>query len=185
MKSAAGVTGWSRSSAVVTVDSARAACSELPAPHGTCGEIVAKRPRFRAPRESTSCGNRPVRRATFAPSALRWPRPSAPRESRSEEKRAEALDELESEGGPEGQPFGELYEQILNDLQSAGNAGEYYTPRAVTAFMADRIPYTDDDTPSSDFPRHAARPVHVEVRKGSLCSQYRNAVASSRRSRSP
>jgi type I restriction enzyme M protein len=35
--------------------------------------------------------------------------------------------------------FGEIYEQILNDLQSAGNAGEYYTPRAVTAFMADRI----------------------------------------------
>ena len=37
------------------------------------------------------------------------------------------------------QHFGDLYEQILNDLQSAGNAGEYYTPRAVTAFMADRI----------------------------------------------
>jgi len=35
--------------------------------------------------------------------------------------------------------FGEIYEQILNDLQSAGNAGEYYTPRAVTAFMTDRI----------------------------------------------
>jgi type I restriction enzyme M protein len=35
--------------------------------------------------------------------------------------------------------FGDIYEQILNDLQSAGNAGEYYTPRAVTAFMADRI----------------------------------------------
>ena len=32
-----------------------------------------------------------------------------------------------------------VYEQILNDLQSAGNAGEYYTPRAVTAFMVDRI----------------------------------------------
>jgi len=37
------------------------------------------------------------------------------------------------------QHFGDVYEQILNDLQSAGNAGEYYTPRAVTAFMADRI----------------------------------------------
>ena len=36
------------------------------------------------------------------------------------------------------QHFGDIYEQILNDLQSAGNAGEYYTPRAVTAFMADR-----------------------------------------------
>ncbi|HEY9777214.1 MAG TPA: class I SAM-dependent DNA methyltransferase [Planktothrix sp.] len=31
--------------------------------------------------------------------------------------------------------FGEIYEQILRDLQSAGNAGEYYTPRAVTEFM--------------------------------------------------
>lgn len=37
------------------------------------------------------------------------------------------------------QHFGDIYEQILNDLQSAGNAGEYYTPRAVTSFMIDRI----------------------------------------------
>jgi len=39
----------------------------------------------------------------------------------------------------ERQHFGDIYEQILNDLQSAGNAGEYHTPRAVTAFMVDRI----------------------------------------------
>src|SRR4051812_659995 len=39
----------------------------------------------------------------------------------------------------ERQHFGDIYEQILNDLQSAGNAGEYYTPRAVTAFMTERI----------------------------------------------
>jgi type I restriction enzyme M protein len=39
----------------------------------------------------------------------------------------------------ERQHFGDIYEQILNDLQSAGNAGEYYTPRAVTAFMVNRI----------------------------------------------
>lgn len=31
--------------------------------------------------------------------------------------------------------FGNMYEQILKDLQSAGNAGEFYTPRAVTEFM--------------------------------------------------
>ena len=37
------------------------------------------------------------------------------------------------------QHFGDIYEQILNDLQSAGNAGEYYTPRAVTSFMARMI----------------------------------------------
>jgi len=35
--------------------------------------------------------------------------------------------------------FGDVYEQLLNDLQSAGNAGEYYTPRGVTGFMVDRI----------------------------------------------
>ncbi|MFS8172943.1 N-6 DNA methylase [Vreelandella titanicae] len=35
--------------------------------------------------------------------------------------------------------LGELYEQILKDLQSAGNAGEFYTPRAVTEFMVNRV----------------------------------------------
>lgn len=35
--------------------------------------------------------------------------------------------------------FGEIYESLLRDLQSAGNAGEYYTPRAVTKFAVDRI----------------------------------------------
>ena len=33
--------------------------------------------------------------------------------------------------------FGDIYEQILKDLQSAGNAGEFYTPRAVTQFMVE------------------------------------------------
>ena len=35
--------------------------------------------------------------------------------------------------------FGDIYEQILNDLQSAGNAGEFYTPRAVTQFMVEQV----------------------------------------------
>jgi len=35
--------------------------------------------------------------------------------------------------------FGDIYEQILKDLQSAGNAGEYYTPRAVTQFIVDMV----------------------------------------------
>lgn len=35
--------------------------------------------------------------------------------------------------------FGDLYETILKDLQSAGNAGEYYTPRAVTQFAVDMV----------------------------------------------
>jgi type I restriction enzyme M protein len=35
--------------------------------------------------------------------------------------------------------FGDIYEQLLRDLQSAGNAGEFYTPRAVTQFIVDQI----------------------------------------------
>ena len=35
--------------------------------------------------------------------------------------------------------FNDIYEKILSDLQSAGNAGEYYTPRAVTQFIVDMI----------------------------------------------
>lgn len=35
--------------------------------------------------------------------------------------------------------FGDVYEQVLQGLQGAGNAGEYYTPRAVTQFAVDMI----------------------------------------------
>lgn len=35
--------------------------------------------------------------------------------------------------------FGDIYEQILKDLQSAGNAGEFYTPRAATQFAVDMV----------------------------------------------
>ena len=35
--------------------------------------------------------------------------------------------------------FGNIYEQLLKDLQGAGNAGEYYTPRAVTQFAVDML----------------------------------------------
>jgi len=35
--------------------------------------------------------------------------------------------------------FGEIYESILKELQSAGKSGEYYTPRAVTQFITDMV----------------------------------------------
>ena len=35
--------------------------------------------------------------------------------------------------------FNDIYEQILRDLQSAGNAGEYYTPRAATRFVVEMV----------------------------------------------
>ncbi|MFL5740572.1 MAG: N-6 DNA methylase [Flavisolibacter sp.] len=35
--------------------------------------------------------------------------------------------------------FNDIYEQILRDLQSAGNAGEFYTPRPVTQFVVEML----------------------------------------------
>jgi type I restriction enzyme M protein len=35
--------------------------------------------------------------------------------------------------------FGDIYEQLLQSLQSAGNAGEFYTPRALTSFLVEMI----------------------------------------------
>ncbi len=49
------------------------------------------------------------------------------------------IDELDLSDYEESHAFGEIYETILKELQSAGSAGEYYTPRAVTDFMAQMI----------------------------------------------
>ena len=49
------------------------------------------------------------------------------------------LNEIDFNSSQDRHLFGDIYEQILRDLQSAGNAGEYYTPRAVTQFMVDMI----------------------------------------------
>ncbi|EFL77597.1 class I SAM-dependent DNA methyltransferase [Actinobacillus pleuropneumoniae] len=49
------------------------------------------------------------------------------------------IDEINFEQYQERHAFGDIYENILKSLQSAGNAGEFYTPRAVTDFMAKMI----------------------------------------------
>ncbi|MDQ0300544.1 type I restriction enzyme M protein [Salibacterium salarium] len=45
------------------------------------------------------------------------------------------IDEIDFTEYRERNEFGAIYESFLKDLQSAGNAGEFYTPRAVTDFM--------------------------------------------------
>ena len=49
------------------------------------------------------------------------------------------IDELDLGDYEESHAFGEIYESILRELQSAGSSGEFYTPRAVTDFMAKMI----------------------------------------------
>ena len=45
------------------------------------------------------------------------------------------INDIDFDDYEEHHAFGEIYETILKSLQSAGNAGEFYTPRAVTDFM--------------------------------------------------
>jgi type I restriction enzyme M protein len=48
-------------------------------------------------------------------------------------------DEIPLRNFEDQQHLGDVYEKLLRDLQSAGNAGEFYTPRAVTHFIIDRV----------------------------------------------
>ena len=49
------------------------------------------------------------------------------------------VNEIDFEDTKESHAFGDIYETILKELQAAGSAGEFYTPRAVTEFMAKMI----------------------------------------------
>jgi len=49
------------------------------------------------------------------------------------------LNEIDFNVAKDRHAFGELYENILKELQSAGKSGEFYTPRAVTQFITDTI----------------------------------------------
>ncbi len=49
------------------------------------------------------------------------------------------INEIDFSEYKERHEFGTIYETILKSLQSAGNAGEFYTPRAVTDFMVQMI----------------------------------------------
>lgn len=47
------------------------------------------------------------------------------------------LNEIKFDEYEERHAFNDIYESILKDLQNAGNAGEYYTPRVLTEFIID------------------------------------------------
>lgn len=49
------------------------------------------------------------------------------------------LNEIDFNIAKDRHAFGELYETILKDLQSAGKSGEFYTPRAITQFITEII----------------------------------------------
>ena len=49
------------------------------------------------------------------------------------------LNEIDFNSSEDKHLFGDIYETILKELQSAGNSGEFYTPRAITQFLTDMV----------------------------------------------
>jgi type I restriction enzyme M protein len=49
------------------------------------------------------------------------------------------LNEIDFNIAKDRHAFGELYETILKELQSAGKSGEFYTPRAITQFITETL----------------------------------------------
>lgn len=49
------------------------------------------------------------------------------------------INEIDFNKSEDRHQFGDIYEKFLQDLQSAGNYGEFYTPRAVTQFVVDMV----------------------------------------------
>jgi len=49
------------------------------------------------------------------------------------------LNEIDFNSSEDKHLFGDIYETILKELQSAGNSGEFYTPRAITQFITDMV----------------------------------------------
>ncbi len=49
------------------------------------------------------------------------------------------LNQIDFNSSEDRHVFGDIYETILRDLQSAGNYGEFYTPRALTEFITEMV----------------------------------------------
>src|SRR3989339_1945085 len=49
------------------------------------------------------------------------------------------INEIEFNRQEDKHHFNEIYEHLLKELQSAGNAGEYYTPRPLTRFVVEMV----------------------------------------------
>ncbi|QTA87134.1 HsdM family class I SAM-dependent methyltransferase [Desulfonema magnum] len=49
------------------------------------------------------------------------------------------MNKIDFHAAKDRQVFGQVYESILKELQSAGSSGEFYTPRAITEFLTEMV----------------------------------------------
>ncbi|MDO4935633.1 MAG: class I SAM-dependent DNA methyltransferase [Phascolarctobacterium sp.] len=92
------------------------------------------------------------------------------------------IDEIDLTDNEQSHLFGEIYESILRELQSAGSSGEFYTPRAVTDFMAKMIQpkigekMADFACGTGGFLTSWLKQIEFQVTNGKERNQYINSV---------
>ncbi|OKL48315.1 SAM-dependent methyltransferase [Boudabousia liubingyangii] len=92
------------------------------------------------------------------------------------------VDEIDFDSYEERHAFGDIYESLLKQLQSAGSSGEYYTPRAVTDFMVKATNPTLDDSiadfaaGTGGFLTSSLKHLETQVNTVEDREKYRNAV---------
>lgn len=93
-----------------------------------------------------------------------------------------AIDEIDLTDNEQSHLFSDIYESILKELQSAGSAGEFYTPRAVTDFMATMIKpkigekVADFACGTGGFLTSWLKQIEFQVTNGKERKQYINSI---------
>lgn len=92
------------------------------------------------------------------------------------------VNEIEFDDAEDRHTFGDIYEGILKDLQSAGHAGEFYTPRALTDFIVEMLDpklgetFGDFTSGTGGFLTSALNHIAKGVRSAEDGEKYQNAV---------
>lgn len=93
------------------------------------------------------------------------------------------INEIEFDDAQDRHLFGDIYEGILKDLQSAGNAGEFYTPRALTDFIVEMLhphlgeTFGDFTSGTGGFLTSALKYLEPQINNAEDRISYQNAVA--------
>lgn len=92
------------------------------------------------------------------------------------------INEIEFDDAQDRHLFGDIYEGILKDLQSAGNAGEFYTPRALTDFIVEMLhprlseTFGDFTSGTGGFLTSALKYLEPQIKNAEDRISYQNAV---------
>lgn len=92
------------------------------------------------------------------------------------------INEIEFDDAQDRHLFGDIYEGILKDLQSAGNAGEFYTPRALTNFIVEMLhprlgeTFGDFTSGTGGFLTSALKYLEPQIKTAEDGKLYQNAV---------